>query len=404
MPGGPLTGTRVVEIGTMVTAPLAGVHLAELGAEVIKVEHPGRPEPIRAGGTVRHGIPAYFYNLNRGKRFCAIDAGTPEGREVLGDLVASADVLLHNLRPGKLDKLGVGYEAASARTPGLVVVSISGFGADGPWSALPCYDFVVQGLVGIIDYQRDPETGRADLVRTFLVDKATAYTAVQAVLAALVHRGRTGQGQHVQLNMLDAATAFFWPDSAAASHTYRGPVEGRSGDLGAGYRVYPTADGAVAMMPHVNEWAPLCRAIGLTELIDDPRFTTRDLRARNGQELLDAVGIAVAGMTTDELVERCAAEDVAMAPVRTRDDLLANPQAQWNGTVQEAEVEPVGPVRHPRPPWRFGASPAECTWRIGHLGADTRDVLASLGRTPADIDALVAAGAVAEAAAEAAAP
>ena len=182
----PLAGIKVVEITSIYSGPMAGMMLGELGAHVVKVESPGSPDPLRASGLGPgpDGVNSIFYSLNRGKQFCAIDAKTDKGRELLFDLAASADVFIHNMRPGKAEGLGLSYEALSAVNPGIICGAISGHGPDGPEAHLPAYDYVVQAKLGMVDHQRDRE-GRGDLVRQVVVDKTSANALVQGILAAL---------------------------------------------------------------------------------------------------------------------------------------------------------------------------------------------------------------------------
>jgi crotonobetainyl-CoA:carnitine CoA-transferase CaiB-like acyl-CoA transferase len=390
---GPLAGITVVEVADIITGPLCGVLLAEMGAEVIKVETYGS-SMYRRHAIYRDGIPPLFYNTNRGKKSVCIDAKTPEGRAVLGDLVAGADVLLTNLRPGKPDGIGLSYESVRARNPRVVYTHITGFGDDGPYASLPTWDFVIQGVLGMVDYQTDPVAGTMDVNRQVIVDKSTAYTACQAVLGALFARERTGEGQFVQVTMAEAGLAFFWCDALSAKHTL--PERTLPFDVKDAYRVYATADGHVVTMPTVTPFERVALALDRPEWLVDERFTDPATFLEHMTEALALYATAFASFTTDEVMARFAEHDVPLGRVNTRDEMLRDPQIVHMGAVIERDhVAPVGPARQPVPPWRFAATPAEPTDRIALLGQDTRSVLAErLGLDDAELDRLHALGAL----------
>ncbi len=388
----PLDGIRIVEISQVYSLPFAGMMLAELGADVIKVENPRSPEVVRTVGWRRGGVPASFMNLNRGKRFVGIDATTADGREVLAELVARADVLLDNLRPGKMEKLGLAWDVLAQRHPSLISASVTGFGEDGPWCDLACYDFVVQAMVGMVDFQRDPVTGTVDLIRHYVVDKTVAHTVVEGVLAALLMRTRTGHGDRVSVNMLDVGAHFFWPDGMIP-YTYVGDVDGTKRD-GAPVRVYPTVDGAVVMMPSLHPWAELCCVMGRHDLVDDQRFADRTQLPAHVDELLSLVGDGLSVLSTAEVLARCAEFDVAVGRVDTRPQLFDNEQAMWNKTASIHDLDTVGATRIPRPPWRFDKADVTTVTSINVLGGDTCEVLRELGVSADRLAALVESGAV----------
>jgi crotonobetainyl-CoA:carnitine CoA-transferase CaiB-like acyl-CoA transferase len=388
----PLDGIRIIEISQVYSLPFAGMMLAELGADVIKIENPTAPEIMRRAGNIRGGIPSSFLNLNRGKRFVGIDASKPEGAAVLDRLIETSDVLLSNLRPGKLAKLGVDQDQLRERNPGFVSVEVNGFGTTGPMSELPCYDFVIQAIVGMIDYQRDPLTDTRDLVRNFVIDKSVGHAVVEAVLAALLQKARTGVGQHVDINMLDVGMHFLWPDGMTKL-TYVDPVEERpSGDGGDSYRVYRTIDGAIAMMPGLSEWAALCGAIDRVDLLQDIRFAERLTQIENNVEMMQVLGDELINMTTNDVIENCSKHDVPVARMNFREEVFAHPQIEWNNTIGIHSFEGPGATRVPRPPWNFHGSDVTPITTIGHLGANTEAVLEEIGVSRGEIDSLEAMG------------
>ena len=390
MPG-PLTGIRVLEAAQVISGPLCGLLLAEQGADVIKIEQPGG-DPTRVSGEQRGGMGVVFFNCNRGKRSIVVDLTDPEGVAVVHELVRAADVFIENFRPGKAERLGIDHRTLAAINPHLVTVSITGVGPDGPDAERPMYDFVVQAMIGVADLQRDLDTGRPRLVRTYLVDKSTALTAAQAITAALFARERdpNRRGQHLDVSMLDAGLGFFWPDGMM-SHTYldRDEVDAVPNNLEF-QEAYPTLDGAVALLPIIPTFFPnLCRACRHPEWIDDPRFVDYPTRRRHFRELVDAVAAATATMTTAEAMARFEAEDVPAAAVRTRDEVHDQPQVVHRGSVVETAMEPVGNVRVPNHPTRFSATPARLGVGVPRVGEHARAVLAEAGFEAGRVDDLL---------------
>ncbi len=219
MPG-PLEGVRVLDFTTMVAGPVATMMLADQGAEVIKIEPP-RGDLMRHLSRGRNGMSASFLCCNRNKRSLAVDLKAAEGLAIVKKLIATAQVLVHNFRPGAAERVGLGEDAVRAIRRDLVYVSISGFGERGPYAGQRAYDPVIQALSGLEEIQRDRDTGRPRMVRAIIADNTTALTAAQAITAALFARERSGQGQHVRIAMLDAMISYLWPE-AMASLTFVG--------------------------------------------------------------------------------------------------------------------------------------------------------------------------------------
>ena len=402
----PLDGIKVVEITSIYSGPFAGMMLAELGADVVKVEGPDGPDPVRAMGlgSGPDAVNSTFYALNRGKRFVSLDAKTERGRALLGNLAAGADVFLHNMRPGKAETLGVGYEALAERNPGLVYVAISGFGNDGPEADLPVYDYVVQAKVGMVDYQRDLDSGRSDLVHQVVVDKTAANAAVQGVLAALLVRERTGRGQRVDVPMISVGAAFLWPDGMAAFHAEVSPAMPPSA-LPAYLTAMPstvlvvlaTTDGEIATGLLLPPWDGLCLALDRVDLVTDSRFADQTSRVLNFPALKAEIAAEVAKYSTADVLERFARFDFAAGPVVPRTEVHLDPTVQHLGVLGEQRVAGIGRVRQPGPQWSFAADPARVTTSIGRTGEHTREVLAErTGLSAGDIAALVADGVVKE--------
>lgn len=397
----PLSGVKVVEITNIYSGPMAGMMLAELGADVVKVEGPDGPDPIRAGGPGAgpDAVNSIFYSLNRGKRFCAVNAKSERGREVLAELAASADVFLHNIRPGKPEEIGVGYDHLSAMNPRLIYVAISGVGNDGPVAHLPVYDYVMQAKVGMVDYQRDLATGRSDLVHQVVIDKTSAMAAVQGVLAALYMREKTGRGQRIDVPMIAAGLAFLWPDGMAAAHAEVEPaipleqlppwLESAPGSF---LVVLPTTDGEIATGLLLPPWDGLCLALDRVDWVTDERFVDQFSRILNLPQLIDEVGAEVAKYSTAEVLARFAEHDFAAGAVASRREVHNDETVRHLGLITEHDTEHIGRVRQPAPMWTFSGTGTRITTSIGHTGSDTRAVLAEIDLDAAEIERLIADG------------
>ncbi len=399
----PLAGIKVVEMTSIYSGPMAGMMLAELGAEVIKVESPDGPDTVRAGGLSAgpDSVNSIFYSLNRGKKFCAIDAKTDRGRALLADLVASADVFLHNMRPGKPEQLGVGYDDMATRNPRLIYGAISGAGTTGPEAHLPAYDYVVQAKIGMVDYQRDLTTGRSDLVHQVVVDKTSAQALVQGILAALFMRERTGQGQRIDVPMIQAGLAFLWPDGMAAAHAELSPaipldqmppwLESAPSSF---LVVLPTTDGEIATGILLPPWDGLCIALDRLDWVTDERFADQLSRILNLPALIEEVSGEVAKYSTEEVLARFAEHDFAAGAVASRRAVHTDPVIEHLGLITEHEAEGVGRVRQPAPMWSFGGADTVVTTSIGYTGHHSVEVLGGLGLGSEEIDRLLADGVV----------
>lgn len=400
----PLAGIKVVEITSIYSGPMAGMLLAELGADVVKVEGPEGPDVVRSGGLTPDpdGVNSTFYALNRGKRFCAINAKTERGRELLFDLVAGADVFVHNMRPGKAENLGLDYEALAERNPRLIYAVISGLGSAGPESHLPTYDYVMQGKIGMVDYQRDLSTGRSDLVRQVVVDKTTAMGLVQAVLAALYLREKTGRGQRVEVPMIAAGLAFLWSDGFAPAHAELEPaipLEAMPPWLksapGSFLVVLPTTDGEIATGILLPPWDGLCLAIDRVDLVTDERFAEQLGRIMNLPALIEEVAGEVAKYSTEEILARFAEHDFAGGPVVLRENVADDPTVDHLGLISIQDAPGVGQVRQPAPMWSFSDADLPTTTHLGRTGHDSHHVLSELGLPDDEINALLVEGVIA---------
>jgi crotonobetainyl-CoA:carnitine CoA-transferase CaiB-like acyl-CoA transferase len=385
--GGPLEGIRVIDLTTVISGPVCTVILADQGADVIKVEPPGGEIGRRTAGDGQ--FTAMFVSANRGKRSIALDLKNPAAVAALRRLIATADILVQNFRPGTMERLGLSEPQLRTENPGLIYVSISGVGETGPYVKKRMYDPVIQSLSGLTDIQSDPETGRPKMIRTIVADKTTAVYAAQAICAALVARARTGQGQHIRLSMLDTMVAFLWPE-AMTQYTIVGrenaPQPAPRPDL-----IFKTLDGYITVGSlSDSEWRGLCGVIGRPEYIDDPRFRTPAARSHNGAERLTLVGAILATGDSQTWLDRLDAADVPCAPVLRRADVMNNVQVVNNELIELMEQPGLGTVRQSRPAARFEHTPSRIAGPAPRIGQHTGVILAEAGFSAAEIQALKA--------------
>ena len=375
---GPLDGIRIIDLTAMLAGPWATMILGDQGADVIKVEAPGRGDHTRSLGHRANGLPANFLNINRSKRSVTIDLKTEAGRGLLLDLARDADVLVQNFRPGVVERLGVGEADIRAVAPNIVYVSISGFGEKGPYAAKPTYDPIIQALSGLTTVQGGSDDARPRLVRTVLPDKLTAITAAQAIAAALFARERTGTAQHVRLSLLDSVLSFLWASDMGAQTFVDSPVSNQRAasfiDL-----IYETKDGHMTVSTMSDkEWAALSRAVERPGLLEDPRFTSPALRDRNINDRLALIQDILLTRTTADWLARLEAENVPCAPALTRSEVVENAQVAASEILLESDHPHAGRLRQTRPAARFEGTPVTIRRGAPRLGEHTDEVLAEL--------------------------
>jgi len=390
---GPLEGVRVLDLTSMISGPVATMMLADQGAEVIKVEPP-EGELVRHMGRNTGGLTSVFLSANRSKRSIGLDLKNPAAVDVLKQLIPTADVFVQNFRPGAIDRMGLGESVVRNLNASVIYVSISGFGETGPYAHKRVYDPVIQALSGLADIQMDAASGRPQMIRTIIPDKTTSVTAAQAITAALFHRERTGEGQHVKLAMLDTMVAYLWPEGMARYTFADCPPEPMKGEASPDL-IYLTQDGYItAGAISDKEWQGMCRALDRPRWIDDERFRTANARVVHGKLRREMTAEVLLTRTSAEWLERLDHEEVPSAPVLGRHEVIDHPQIQANEMIVE-DVHPVaGPIRQARPAARFDRTPARIRGPAPELGADTMALLGELGCSAAKIDELVASGAV----------
>ena len=391
---GPLSGYKVVDLTTMISGPLATMMLADQGADVIKVETPTGGDYSRHVATRRGGFSASFLNNNRNKRSIAVDIKTDAGLDIVQRLADEADVFVQNFRPGVASRIGLGYAELADRNPGIVYLSIAGFGFNGPYAGRRVFDPLIQSLSGLTTVQAGSDINRPTLIRTILPDKLTGFVAAQAICAALLARGRTGEGQHVFLSMLDTVVSFLW-SSDMGGHTFVDDEMATEAAQSFIDLIYETADGylSVAVMRH-SEWAGLSRAVNEPGWLEDPRFQDTAGLELHKNARLEMTQSALKNRTTAEWIERLDAEDVPCAPVLTRRDMVRHAQIKANEILMETDHPQAGRLRQARNAAQFTGTPATHRFGAPQYGGHGRGILQELGYASDRIDQFVRDGVI----------
>ena len=401
MPG-PLEGIRVVDLTRILAGPYCTMILADLGADVVKVEQPGGDQARRNGpffaGRDGRERSTYFTSVNRGKRSIVIDLKNPDGKETFLRLVDGADVVTENFRPGTMANLGVDYATLSARNPWLIMASVSGFGQTGPYARRAALDVIVQAMGGILSITGE-EGGGPVRPGVSMGDITAALFTTIGVLSAIVERDRSGLGQHIDMAMLDCQAAILenplmryfavgeMPERIGTRHPVNAPVQ-----------ALPTMDGYVAVSASdgpTGHWGRFAALIGKPELAEDERFTSGWLRRVNYDELRPHLESAFAQRTTHEWVDLLASAGIAVGPVQDVSQVAVDPQLNFRGMFVEAEAPQVGPVTFTNTPVKHSRTPGGVRRGAPELGEHTDAVLAEAGIGVEQAAALRASGAVA---------
>jgi crotonobetainyl-CoA:carnitine CoA-transferase CaiB-like acyl-CoA transferase len=392
----PLDGLTVLDFSRVLAGPYCTMQLGDLGARVIKIEQPGRGDDTRAWGPpFVAGESAYFLSVNRNKESLALDLKHPAAARVVEALLARADVLVENFRPGTMDRLGFGDDALAARYPRLVYCSISGFGQSGPRRAEPGYDAMMQAEAGLMSI-----TGAAGgppfRVGVAVGDIATGMFAVQGILAALVARGRTGRGQRVDIAMLDAVTALLSYQASSAFAT--GDTPARMGNRHpsiAPYDTFAAADGEfVLSVGNDEQFRRLADVLGRRALAEDPRFRTNADRVIHTEVLRGELSALIGGWRRADLLSALKDAGVPSAAVRTVTEALADPQLAAREMIVPLEHLSAGPIRVLGTPLKLSATPASIRTPPPALGQHTDAILHEVGLSDSEIAGLRDAGAV----------
>ncbi len=367
----PLHGLKVLDFTRVLAGPFCTMLLGDMGADVLKIEDPRHGDDTREWAPFVDGWSTYFLAVNRNKRSLAVDLRSPEGRAIVVDLVRSADVLVENFRPGTLARLGFGPEEAHALNERLIYCSISGYGATGPRRDLPGYDMVIQGESGLMDVTGFSETGPTK-VGVAITDCLAALYAVQGILLAHISRMQTGQGQLVDIALLDSAVSILGLPTGIAAATGQGP--GRLGNEHpslAPYAPFPAADGQVIVaVANPRLWARFCAAVGAGHLEHDPRFATNNSRLENRAALNEAVRDVFKDQTVDSLIERLTAARVPCGRVRSIDEVLRDAQLAARGMLVDVPAGAAS-VKVPGNPVKLSGVPPPPTNPPPALGQHT---------------------------------
>ena len=390
----PLSGIRVVDLTRILAGPFCTQLLADLGAEVIKVEAPGRGDPVRGQGAIKDGLSWYYAQFNRNKKSLTLDLYADQGRAVLADLIRRADVLVENYRPGVLATIGFAPARLQELNPTLIVASVNGYGSAGPYVDRPAFDFIAQAMSGFMSVTGAPgEPVRAGPPIADLI--AGLYTAF-GIAAALVARGGagSGQGQRVEASLtggLISMLAYF-----SAQYFVTGQLPERTGNdhpVVYPYGLFHASDGDVAIAPstpvHVTR---LLETLGLAHLLDDPAFTDNPARVRNRERLRPLINARIGAATVEQWIERLNAAGVPCGRVMNLAEVFSDPQVLAQEMVLEAEHPGHGPVRMTGFPVKLSATPAQLRRPAPALGEHTDAVLRDLGYAPEQIAALQQAG------------
>ncbi|HLH71011.1 MAG TPA: CoA transferase [Candidatus Dormibacteraeota bacterium] len=392
MPELPLRDVRVVDLTRNVAGPYAAMILGELGAEVVKVERPGRGDDAREWGPpFWGGESSIFLALNRNKRSLALDLGRPEAKPVLERLVAGSDVLLESFRPGVVERLGYGYEWALERNPRLIYCSVTGYGDQGPLRERPGYDPLLQAFAGIMSVTG--EAGRPPVrVGVSLVDMGTGMWAALAVTAALLQRGREGRGQRIVVSLYETALA--WMAYHLAGYWASGVTPGRQGsgtEMIVPYQAFATADGWLVIAAGNDAlFERLCRELGHPGWACDPRFARNPDRVRHRAELVGRIEAVTRGWETERLAERLTRAGVPCSPIRDTAQVAGDAQAEALGIFQALSRAGVGELGSVGMPFLLDGERPRLRRPPPWLGEHSREVLAELGFGPEEVEALVA--------------
>lgn len=380
MSGGALEGVRVLDVGAAVAGPWASTWLADHGADVILVEPVDRMDVMRFTGPVSGDVSGSWVQLHRNKRAVRVDLRSEEGRDVILALATQMDVFSQNMRPGVIDRLGLGYDDLRAANPGLVYLSVSGFGPTGPYSDQPVYDPVIQAVSGMAEAQG------GDFLKTFAADKITAMTAANAVLTALVGRSLGRGGQHVEVNLFDANVSWLWMDCMWNESIEAAPDVPTYTSW---YSPYETRDGHIAAVwVTEQQFAGATSALEAPHLAENPRLADRASRVRHADEMREAFAAEIIKWGRDELIARFRANDVPCGPVLPRDEVRLDPQAEHNQTVVEIDHPTEGLTRIAKTPATLSETPPPQPTNAPGYGQHTDEVLTELGFDAATIEDL----------------
>ncbi len=387
----PLAHIRVLDLSRVLAGPWAAQFLADMGAEVIKIEKPGEGDDTRGWGPpfVREpsagdpGISAYFLCANRGKKSVTVDMAVPEGQELIRKIAAKSDVIIENFKVGGLAKYGLDYASIKAINPGIVYCSITGFGQTGPYASRAGYDFLVQGMGGLMSVTGEPDSvpgGGPVKVGVAISDQIAGMNALAGILTALVHRERTGEGDHIDVALLDATVSSLI--NQASTHLVAGTIPGRMGNAHptvVPYQAFATAKGHIILaIGNDGQFSRFCKAVGLGELGLDPRFVTNTQRIINRASLIPQIAEALAKRSADDWIAMFEPLAVPCGPINTIDKVFQDRQVRARNTVRTLNHLEAGPLPVVANPVRMASHDTTAPKAPPLLGEDTDEVLREL--------------------------
>lgn len=387
----PLKGIKVIELARILAGPWVGQTLADLGADVIKVESPGGDDtrtwgpPFVDSASDGVGNSAYFHCCNRGKRSVVLDFRTEHGREAVRRLAKHSDVLIENFKVGGLSKYGLDYEQLKQVNPALVYCAITGFGQDGPYADRAGYDFMIQAMGGIMDITGDPD-GEPTKPGVAYADIFTGLYSVIAIQSALMHRQRTGEGQYIDMALLDSQVAVL--ANQAMNYLVSGTPPRRMGNTHPNivpYQPFPTSDGYIVIaVGNDTQFARLCRVLGCGELAGDARFATNPARVAHRDELVPILVERTRAFTRESILRELESNTVPAGPINTIEEVFHDPQIQHRGMERKLEAPGTGSGRVPsvRTPIVFSGCSLKLDRAAPRLGEHSAEVLAEIGMEP----------------------
>ena len=393
---GPLKGIQVLDLTRILAGPYATMILRDLGAEVIKIEQPGVGDEARGIGPFKNDFSLYFMSINRGKKSLTLNLKSPRGKEIFMELVKKSDLLVENFRPGTMKKLGLDYESLKAHHPSLLYAACSGFGQTGPYATRGAYDMIIQGMGGIISITGEPNRPPVR-VGTSIGDLTAALFTTIGVLSALRHRDQTGEGQFIDVGMLDCQVAIL--ENAMVRYLSNGEIPqplGQRHPTITPFEAFESADGYVVIaMGNDVLWGKFCEHVNRRELIDDERFRTNALRTEHHDELFPILAEIMRQRTTAQWTEKLEEIGVPCGPVNTIDKVASDPQVRAREMIVEVDHEMTGRIGIPGIPIKLSETPGRVDAPAPNLGEHTVEVLTDfLGMAPDDVDQLKREGVV----------
>ena len=395
MPGA-LTGIRVLDLTRVLAGPYATMVLGDLGAEVIKLEQPGTGDESRNFGPFKNGFSLYFMSVNRGKQSLTLDLKAPQGKEIFLELVKQSDVLVENFRPGAMKKLGLDYETLKQSQPSLIYAACSGFGQTGPYAERGAYDMIIQGMGGIISITGEPMRPPVRVGTSISDITAALFTAI-GILSALRHRDRTGEGQLVDVAMLDSMVAIL--ENAIVRHFATGEIPQPLGSQHPAitpFEAFESADAYIIIaIGNDSLWEKFCQHVERLDLVSDERFATNASRTTNHDQLHPILAEIMRRRTTDQWIEGLDALGVPCGPINTIDKVVNHPQVLAREMIAKVSHDITGSVEVPGVPIKLSKTPGQVTTPAPALGEHTAKILTGLlGKSPETVDKLEQEGVV----------